>query len=118
MNLEKGEKVLLASYHPLETCMFYFVFWFLASLRLWISWARGRSESELRAVPQLWQCWMLNPLRWPEIELAPQHSRDATDPAAPRGELLLQFLKFSPPTKRGHSDQQKYDQTRSPIHKL
>ena len=26
MNLEKGEKVLLASYHPLETCMFYFVF--------------------------------------------------------------------------------------------
>lgn len=31
MNLEKGEKVLLASYHPLETCMFYFVFWFLAS---------------------------------------------------------------------------------------
>ena len=46
--------------------------------------AYGAPRPEIRSEPQLWQCWILNPLCWARIKSATQCSQDMADPIAPQ----------------------------------
>ena len=48
-----------------------------------------RSKPQLQPKPQLWQCWILNPLCWAGVELMSQHSQDTANSIEPKNIRII-----------------------------